>query len=44
MKDKSNLPAPVMREILCVLRRMQDDEATLHKVLAFLLGLDSPQR
>lgn len=44
MKDKPEIPSSTLQEIRCVLLRMQGDDKLLKKALAFLLGLDSPQR
>lgn len=41
MRDKPEVPPTTLREILCVLLRLRDDEKLLKKALAFLIGLDS---
>lgn len=43
MREKPKKQSNTLSEIMCVLRRMQDDEKLLKKALAFLIGLDSTQ-
>ena len=44
MREKLETKSSTLREIMCILRRLPNDEKLLKKVLAFLMGLDSSHK
>lgn len=44
MREKLETKSSTFCEIMCILRRLQNDDKLLKKVLAFLIGLDSSHK